>query len=108
MPDLSLSLPEPGRPPACSAQRLDGKPCPNRALRHEPFCFIHSPSRAEERAKARRLGGLHRSRGTLPPKRVSLQSAAEILALLEQMAGELVVPARTTKPCSRCAGFGAA
>ncbi len=41
--------------------------------------------------RARKLGGLHRSRGTLPPKRVSLQSAAEILALLEQVAGELVV-----------------
>ena len=75
----------------CTARRLDGNLCPNRALVDEAYCFIHSPATAEARAEARRRGGLHRSGAGRIPRRVTLRSAAEILALLEQVAGELAV-----------------
>ena len=46
----------------CTFELPDGQPCRATPLRDEPYCFWHSPDRAEEAAEARRLGGLRRRR----------------------------------------------
>ena len=46
----------------CKAKKKDGKPCES-AARASGYCFIHDPSQAKERAKARKLGGRNRKRG---------------------------------------------
>jgi len=44
----------------------DGRLCRASAIRGEPFCYMHDPSRAEEADEARRLGRARRRReGTL-------------------------------------------
>lgn len=44
----------------CQATKLDGDPC-NAAANGTGFCFTHDASRGQERAVARRKGGLRRS-----------------------------------------------
>ena len=48
--------------PRCTFPMPDGRPCRAAPLHDEPFCFAHSPEKAEEAAEARRLGGLRRRR----------------------------------------------
>jgi hypothetical protein len=49
-------------PRRCAAVRPDGRPCNAPPLRDNPHCFWHAPDTEEERADARRLGGLRRRR----------------------------------------------
>ena len=44
----------------CQAKTKNGRACTGYAVRNSKFCFTHSPSRARERAQARRLGGLRK------------------------------------------------
>ena len=46
----------------CRAIAASGQPCKAAPLKDGDFCFMHDPSRARERAEARRLGGLRRKR----------------------------------------------
>jgi hypothetical protein len=71
----------------CGATTADGRPCPLRPLRGSDRCFQHSedPAVVEQRAVARRLGGLNATRqrylseGTVPPV---LENPAGIRAVL--------------------------
>jgi hypothetical protein len=50
----------------CTVVLADGRPCRAGPLRDRPYCFAHDPERADEAARARRLGGLRRRReGTI-------------------------------------------
>lgn len=46
----------------CRYVKASGKQCQASPLRDSEYCFMHDPSRAKERADARRLGGLRRRR----------------------------------------------
>jgi hypothetical protein len=70
---------------ACQALNGAGKPCGMAPLKGSTFCWIHDPSKAVERARARRRGG-HRAQGVDPDAEVPevrLRTAADALALLE-------------------------
>jgi hypothetical protein len=49
-------------PRRCQDFRSDGRPCGAPPMRDNPHCFTHAPETEEERADARRLGGLRRRR----------------------------------------------
>jgi hypothetical protein len=60
-------------PKQCAGHRKDGSPCTGLALGGSAYCFAHDPALAEQRAEARRKGGLNRSsvvraRGLVPPR----------------------------------------
>ena len=48
----------------CSFEMPDGLVCRAPAMRGQSHCYWHDPSRLEEAADARRLGGLHRRKAT--------------------------------------------
>lgn len=71
----------------CVATNGQGEPCQAAPLTDSEFCFTHDPSRALERANARRRGGRNSSRagsvvGSLVQP-VQLRSMAAIQAQLE-------------------------
>jgi hypothetical protein len=48
----------------CTFEMPDGLACRAPAMRGQNHCYWHDPSRLEEAADARRLGGLHRRKAT--------------------------------------------
>jgi hypothetical protein len=48
----------------CAFEMPDGLLCRAPAMRGQTHCYWHDPSRVEEAAEARRLGGLHRRKAT--------------------------------------------
>jgi hypothetical protein len=77
----------------CQATKRDGSPCRSQVLSDASFCFTHSPTRADERAEARRRGGQGRSsaarlRRLVPPRLVSVYDALEA-ALTDVRSGEI-------------------
>lgn len=77
----------------CAAFRRDGSNCRAAPLPASDYCFAHDPQRAEQRADARRRGGLNRStanrvRKIGPPGIVALVATLE-QALADVLAGEL-------------------
>lgn len=76
----------------CESETKAGRPCPNYAQVDRPFCFVHDPERAADRAEARKLGGHNRRRrhATTPPPTVTLRSLADVLALLELVAADVM------------------
>ena len=46
----------------CRAIAASGHPCKAAPMKDSDYCFMHDPTRARERAEARRLGGLRRKR----------------------------------------------
>ena len=49
----------------CSCIKDDGAPCRANAQTDSELCFFHDPEAADERAAARKAGGLERSRKAL-------------------------------------------
>ena len=73
----------------CQADNLKGQPCGAAALKGDDFCYMHSPSKAEERAQARKLGGYRTRRphgSARSPRRV--RSIGHVLKLLDYALGE--------------------
>ena len=71
----------------CEATNQAGDPCGAQALVNSSFCFMHDPTRAPDRAEARRRGG-HNRRGapSLPvPLVVSLGDLDSVKAMLERV-----------------------
>jgi hypothetical protein len=69
----------------CRYERDEGTYCRANAQAESPYCFFHDPALVEQRATARRAGGIARTQrvvlpGGLPIKR--LQTAAELVELL--------------------------
>ncbi|MGD0920883.1 MAG: hypothetical protein ABSA70_03855 [Terriglobia bacterium] len=70
----------------CEHEKADGLMCKANPVAGSGFCYFHHPAKSEERAAARRAGGLKRSRqaAVLPldtPDR-SLATEADVVALL--------------------------
>lgn len=53
---------ETGLPSGCAALNERGEPCGMPRLATEEFCYIHSPTRAGQRARSRRKGAKARGR----------------------------------------------
>src|SRR6185369_5083233 len=75
----------------CCYEREEGL-CRANAQTGSPFCFFHDPSLEKERAQARHVGGVSRSRrvvlpADLPAKR--LQTATEVVELLGETINQI-------------------
>lgn len=79
--------------PHCAGTRRDGTSCTNQILSDGTFCFAHSLTRAEERAKARQRGGRNKGSAAriarlVPPRLIAVYDALET-ALSEAHAGAI-------------------
>jgi hypothetical protein len=78
----------------CQIQTAKGRRCRMAALKGQPQCFTHSPATARQRTVARRRGGRNTVR---PAVKVGLRSIADLQAVLEQEAGEVLKLARSLR-----------
>jgi hypothetical protein len=69
----------------CAAVTRSGGPCRMRPLRGAHYCYTHDTKAGADRARSRRLGGLHRRRITKGqvPDRVHLRTVSDARELLE-------------------------
>jgi hypothetical protein len=78
----------------CQEVNRNGQGCEANAMTNSKFCFFHDPSKAKERAAARRAGGVQRSRrvAVLPPDTPDrpLRSSSELLELLRDMMNKIL------------------
>lgn len=75
----------------CQATTKQGRVCGASALTGEQYCYMHSPSRAAERASARKLGGMRRGShagdtSSIPAK---VKTVEGVLSLLDYCLAEL-------------------
>src|SRR5437016_14241117 len=72
----------------CEYVKADGQPCQANAMISSNLCFFHDPSRTQERAAARKAGGIERTRHAvvLPSDTpdVELMSATQLARLLAE------------------------
>jgi hypothetical protein len=69
-------------------------------LSNSDYCYTHSPLHAAARAEARKLGGRRRRRGSGEGATdVSLQTVAEVLALLERAARDALMLDLSAERC---------
>lgn len=78
----------------CAAVKSDGSLCRSWAVAGSAFCQAHEPARAAGMAEARRKGG-HARHGrrigtTGDSEPIRLQTLADVLALLERTANDLL------------------
>jgi hypothetical protein len=70
----------------CEHKKSNGERCGAKALTNDRFCFFHSPTKNQERRRARSAGGVSRSQKTaaLPPDTEArcLQSPTDVCGLL--------------------------
>jgi hypothetical protein len=75
-------------PNRCQFRKQDGKPCGANAQSGKKFCVFHDPSKAEDGRRARREGGINRTRTAvvLPPQTptVPLRNQLEIATFLAE------------------------
>ncbi len=75
----------------CQGVNRRGEACSMPPLQGTAWCWAHSPEKAAERAAARRKGGQLRQAPAAPVGAPpSLRSVAELQAVIEQAAGELL------------------
>ena len=75
----------------CRAVNRRGEPCQAYTVAGSSWCFWHDPERAAERKEARSRGGLARhGRKLAGGDPVQIRSVADLLALLEAAAGDLL------------------
>jgi len=81
----------------CSAIKRNGQICQAWACSDSDFCFAHDPAKSVERHAARRKGGLarHKHVATRWLEPVKLQTIADVLAFLENLAGDLMLLSNT-------------
>lgn len=78
----------------CKATRNNGQPCEGYTLAKSEYCYAHDPTRAAERAAARKLGGLNRRtpHGGDPaglPRQI--RTLADVLSVLDYTLAETLV-----------------
>jgi hypothetical protein len=96
----------------CKAKRKDGEPCGAYSLHGSAFCFSHDPTKAKERALARRRGGQARhgrkvgQAGGLAARLESRQfrTLADMTALLE-IAVRQTLELENSISRNRCLGY---
>lgn len=73
----------------CKATNAKGEPCGAGAMRGSDYCFWHDPTKAKERAEARKKAGHNRARGRADPSFADrmqtrqFRTLEDIVALLE-------------------------
>lgn len=70
---------------SCRYQPRDGRQCKANAQTGAEFCFFHDPALSEERAAARKAGGVARTRKVTLPENLQdkrLQTASQVVELL--------------------------
>lgn len=78
----------------CKAKNASGKPCKMKPLKGSAYCFNHAPSKAAERAQARKRGGEARhtphagNPESIPAKITTIDEAG---AILDYTLAELLV-----------------
>ena len=75
----------------CTATTARGDPCGAYACSGSEWCFWHDPSRAEDRAEARRRGGLARHGRSLAGAvgSVEIREVRGVLSLLERAVSDV-------------------
>jgi len=68
----------------CEARRHNGEPCRMPPLQGSRFCWAHDPSKAKERAEARKRGGFMAHRPAGDVGEVDLRDVRSVLALIER------------------------
>jgi len=71
----------------CQYQRKNRARCKAHAQNESPFCFFHDPALDNQRAAARKAGGMARTRRIVLPARIrdkSLRNAADVGELLSE------------------------
>lgn len=84
----------------------DGTTCTANALTGRPFCFVHAPNRATERADARRRGGQTRKAQLTGAVVPSLKSGAEVRDYLARVCRDTeaaLIPPKTATAISNLA-----
>ena len=78
----------------CGHIKGTGQQCQAEAMRNSEFCFFHDPSKAQERASARKAGGIARARRAvvLPPDtpNFELKSFEQVDRFLADMINRLL------------------
>ena len=76
----------------CQATTASGNSCKAWAQADSEYCFIHDPSRAKDRAKARKRGGHARKDRTADPahRQVEITEVGDVLGLLETGVNDLL------------------
>ena len=78
----------------CQHVKGHGQRCKANAMRSSPYCFFHDPSKAKERAAARRAGGVQRSQraAVLPPDTPDhpLRTSGEVAELVAEMINKIL------------------
>jgi len=79
---------------SCQGTNKRGDPCSAAAVTGSAWCFFHDPARAKDRVQARRRGGKARHGRQIgkvgEEAEIVLESAADVLALLERTANDLL------------------
>ncbi len=75
---------------SCKAINRRGQPCGARTLRGSDYCYMHDPTRGEERAQARKRGGLRRrpDHGLMDIVPGKVRSLDDVLAVLDYALSE--------------------
>ena len=78
----------------CKGTNRQGQPCSATIQEGSEWCFFHDPLRAKDRVQARRRGGKARHGRQIgkvgEEAEIVLESAADVLALLERTANDLL------------------
>jgi hypothetical protein len=99
---------KPTKGPRCSDTNRRGEPCGMPPLQGTDRCFNHSPTRARDRAKARKRGGRQRRAPLLfppPTGPTPLRDVASIQAVLEQITSETLLLGNTVQRSRAIAGL---
>jgi hypothetical protein len=72
----------------CRGTRIDGKPCESQIVGPSGCCYAHDPTVAEDRAKARRRGGLASS-AISRTRRLAPAALRDVYTILERALAEV-------------------
>lgn len=75
----------------CQATKRNGRMCGAHALINSQYCYMHAPERANERATARRLGGMRRGShaGDMSSLPAKVKTVEDVLSVLDYCLVEL-------------------
>lgn len=81
-----MTFPKPSATQGCQHVKSDRTPCRAPTMAGAPFCFFHDPSKAKERAEARRAGGRATAAAVLPADTPDhpIRTTADIVNLLAE------------------------
>jgi len=88
----------------CQYKKEDKKQCEAQAIKGSNLCFSHDPSKADEKHEAVVKGGLSPKKNTLDLPPVKIQTAKDVVILLEDTANRVRAGEIEIK-LANCLGF---